>query len=131
MKALSYSSRHLDNTLFRNQHICLLSTVESDRHFQFAFVIVTDAINCRMITHHQLPLFTSLGGHCHSLGFISNSNRLSPQLCSQPLQRISLSCREQLCGRVNDHNLLMSASHFVGAAYRPFACNSSVAICNF
>jgi hypothetical protein len=49
MKALSYSSHDpLEDTLFRNQHIrpshTLLSNVESNRHFQFAFVLVTDAI---------------------------------------------------------------------------------------
>lgn len=84
-----------------------------------------------MITHHQqLPPFIPLGGHRHSLislslDFISNSDRRSPQLCSQPLQMIS-----QLCGRVNGHNLL-SVTRRVILLPPPTARSRAIAVSRF
>jgi len=77
MKGLFYGKHQpLEDSLFWNSHIrpshTLLSTIESDRHFQFAFVLVTDAINRQNDHPPSTTLFAPLGGHprsLHVLGF--------------------------------------------------------------
>jgi len=77
MKGLLYCNHQpLEDSLFQNSLICPshtpLSTVESDWHFQFAFVLVTDALNHQNDHPPSTTLFAPLSGYpcsLHILGF--------------------------------------------------------------